>query len=250
MKLHKPEISARKNKFAIKFFDFAFKRLLEKNFYAVRVKNKHNFYLRDENYSNILYGTHSCWWDGILATFIFRNLYNCNFHMMIKDLYRFTSLAYAGGFSVEKHAFRGSLTAVNYSIKLLENPAHSLWIFPQGNIMPSNSIPIKFESGIAHICKKLDGVNLIPIVYQYLFLRKEKPEILVEIGKPIIVKGGINDKNEFLLFIQGEFEKLLEAQKAELAKGQYDGYECVLHNDQTWLRMMETNFKPLLRAKF
>lgn len=250
MKENKPEIFARKNKWGVRFFDYSFKKLLKKNFHSVKVKNKHNYYLRDENYSNLLYGVHGCWWDGPLATFICRNLYDCDFYMMIKDLYRFTSLSFAGAYSIDKNSFRGSLKAIRYSIELLKNPKTSLWMFPQGNVMPQDYRPIIFESGIAHICKGLEGVNLIPIAYSYVFLRNEKPEIFVEIGNPIIIRGGISNKEKFLLFIQEEFVKLVESQKANLAMGCYEGYEDVLNNEYTWLRMMEAYFGPLWRAKF
>lgn len=245
-----PKICSNKNKLAIRFFDYAFKKLLEKNFYSVSVKNKHNFYLRDTKYANLFYGVHGCWWDGPLAYFVSRSLYDCDFYIMTKDLYRFTALSFAGAFSIEKNSYRGSLKAINHSIKILKNSKSSLWMFPQGDVMPQDYRPIVFQNGIAHICNNLEGVNLIPIACKYIFLRNEKPEIFVEIGKPLIVKNGISDKNKFVLFLQKEFVKLLDAQKAELAKGNYQEYERILSNKYTWLRMMEEQFKPLWRAKF
>lgn len=250
MKNSTPKIHAKRNPLAAMFFDWSFKKLLERNFQGIWVKNRHNFYLRDNNCSNLVYGLHSCWWDGILASFICRNLYNCSFYMMIKDLYRFPVLSFVGGFSVDKQSSRGAYAAINHSINLLKNPENTLWIFPQGQITPPDYRPIIFESGLAHICKKLDGLNLIPIAYRYVFSRKEKPEIYVEIGKPIIIKGGITSKKDFLFFVQEEFAKLVESQALQLASGDCTGYECVLNNDNTWIKILEDQFKPLWRVRF
>ena len=67
-----------------------------------------------------------------------------------------------------------------------------LYIFPQGIIKPPNARPIEFRSGLAYIAEKAaqkyGKVALMPIAVNYMFLRDNRPEVLVEFGKPILVE--------------------------------------------------------------
>jgi len=247
--LDKPEIFAERNKVAVKLLDRVFEYFFKKYFYSIRVKNKENYYLRNPGYANLFYGFHGCWWDGPLAALLCRKLYDSNFYIMIKDLYRLPALSLVGGFSIEKDSKYGILRAVNHSVKLLENPENSLWLFPQGNVCISDSRPIKFQSGIAHICNKLKGVNLIPVAYRYTFLRSEKPEIFVEIGKPMVIENSVNDKKVFLQNLQQEFERFLDAQKLEISQGKLDEYEYLVHDDFDLFKKIENLVKPFFRLK-
>lgn len=245
-----PEIPANRSKLAVKIFDGIFESMFKKHFTSILVKNQQNYYLRNTDYPNILYGFHGCWWDGPLAALICRRLYKCNFYMMIKDLYRFPILSKIGGFSIEKDSLFGKLKAINYTVKLLENPENSVWIFPQGRLYPQDYRPIRFESGIAHICNRLNGVNLIPIAYKYTFLQNEKPEIFVEVGKPIIIENNIDNKKEFMEILQQKFEKLLDNQTEEIIREKFKQYKCLLHNDFSWLRLIENKFPTCIRKNF
>ena len=60
----KPEICSEKNKFLVWIFDCFFEFVTNKYFRSVRVKNKQNYDLRNPDYANIFYGSHSCYWDG------------------------------------------------------------------------------------------------------------------------------------------------------------------------------------------
>ncbi len=245
-----PKIPARRSEIAVKIFDRIFNHMFRQYFTSVRVKNKQHYYLRNVDYANLFYGYHGCWWDGPLAALICRNLYKCNLHMMIKDLYRFPVLSKIGAFSIEKDSMQGKLKAINYTARLLENPENSVWIFPQGRLVPLDQRPVKFESGIAHISNRLKGLNLIPIAYKYTFLQNAKPEIFVEIGKPIIVEEEIKDKKEFLKKLQQDFEMLLDKQSEEILQEKFKEYKCILFNDFNWIHMVEKNFKPIIRKKF
>ncbi len=245
-----PEIPANKNKLAVEIFDRIIENMFRRSFTSVRVKNKQLYYLRDTDYANLLYGYHGCWWDGVLANLVFRKLYNSDFYMMIKDLYRFPFLSKIGGFSIEKDSVYGKLKAINYAVKLLEDTKNSVWIFPQGKLFPQDSRPIKFESGIAHICSKVKGVNLIPVAYKYTFLQTSRPEIFVEIGKPVIIQGSIPDKKELLRKLEDDFTKLLDKQLDDIENKRFKHYKTLLYRDFCWLNFIENNFKPVIRKRF
>lgn len=245
-----PEITANKNPIAVKIFDRIFEFMFKKYFASVRVKNRENYFLRNSDYANLFYGFHGCWWDGPLAVLICRKLYDSNLYMMIKDLYRFPVLSKIGGFSIEKDSLAGRLKAFNYAVNLLEKPENSVWIFPQGKLFPLDYRPVRFESGIAHICTRLRGVNLIPVAYKYTFWQYEKPDIFVEIGKPIVIENDIADKKEFIEKLQANFETLLDNQKDEILNVRLKEYKCILHNYFNWLRVIEKNFKPLVRGRY
>ena len=114
---------------------------------------------------------------------------------------------------------------VSERIEFLKNPKNSLWIFPQGIVMPPDYRPVKLASGIAYICKKLDGVNLIPIAHRYNFIREDRPEVFVEVGKPIISDNNSIDKKEFTKFLENELTRLLDNQKQDISTGNLEKYE-------------------------
>lgn len=93
------------------------------------------------------------------------------------------------------------MRALQYSVDELCDNKKSLWIFPQGIIRPPMYRPIEFQTGLAYIAKnvakKAGGVNLIPVAVNYPFLREDKPEVLCEVGEPIVLTDYNFDRKEF-----------------------------------------------------
>ena len=244
----KPFIQAENQKFWLKVFDFAFERMVRKGFYSLRIKNAENFNLRDPDKGNIIYGIHSCWWDGIIAYLLCRQVFKTQINLMIEELYRFPLLSKIGAFSVEKKSPQSAIKALNYSIDIIKNPEKSLWIYPQGIVMPPDSRPLKFASGISYLCKKSGGVNLIPVANRYTFLREDRPEILVEVGKPIIINNNNLDKKEFTHYLENEFTEFLDKQREEISQGKLGDYELVFKSRLCVAKLIEKHFTNFVRT--
>lgn len=244
----KPIIQVNKQDFWLRVFDFSFERMVKKGFYSLRVKNAENFNLRDSNNGNIIYGFHSCWWDGIIAYLLCRKVFKTQLNMMVEELYRFPLLSRIGAFSVEKKSPQAAIKALNYSLDIVKNPTQSLWIYPQGTVMPPDARPVKFANGISYLCKKSKGVNLIPIANRYTFLREDRPEILVEIGKPIIIKDNNFDKKEFTKYLENELTVLLDKQHEEISQGKLDEYKLMFKSRLCVAKLIEKHFTNFVRT--
>jgi hypothetical protein len=168
--------------------------------------------------------------------------------MMIEELYRFPLLSRIGAFSVEKDSPQAAIKAINYCAGFLNNPDGSLWIYPQGSVMPPDHRPIKFANGIAYLCSKLDGINLIPVAHKYVFLREDRPEILIEIGKPIILNSSNIDRKELTAFLESEFTKLLNKQKNDISEGNLEGYEFIFKSRLCIAKLIEKYFTWFVRS--
>ncbi|MFH0703345.1 MAG: lysophospholipid acyltransferase family protein [bacterium] len=246
---NEPHIKTDLQAFWISIFNHAFSRMVKKGFYSVRLKNTQNYDLRDLQVGNIIYANHCCWWDGIMGYLLCRKIFQTDMHMMIEELHRFPLLSKIGAFSVEKNSPQSSLGSLNYCIEFLENPKNSLWIFPQGVVMPPDYRPVKFAGGISYLCKKLKKINLIPVAHRYNFIREDRPEIFIEVGKPIIINNDLEkNRKEFTQFLEEEFTLLLDRQKQDISKGNFEGYEFFLKSRLCMLKLIEKNFKLFVQS--
>lgn len=246
-----PLITANKNKNSLwtKFLEAAIFRNIEANFHSVRIKNKENYYLGNPQYARILYGTHTCFYDGQTVYYFCKKVFDSNFYMMIQELYRMPSLSKLGAFSVEKDSPYEAIKSINYAAGLLRDKEAVLWLFPQGRVMPPEHKPLKFESGLSYICNKIKNVNVIPVAVKYTFVRQEKPEIFVEIGKPVIIENGVQNKKELTECLENNLTYLAENQNYNVSQGNYDSYDYVYKNKIALYRRLEDYLKIFLYDK-
>jgi len=221
----KPFISSEISPFCVSVCNMIFYKMLESSFNSIRVKNVENYELRNPEKGNIFYGLHSCWWDGMVSYYLCKKILGTNIRMMIEQLHQFPVLAKIGAFSVDKKSTSSVIKALNYSVDIVKDPKTSLWLFPQGIVKPPEHRPVKFNSGISYLCRQVDGVNLFPVAVKYSFLRENKPEILIEIGSPIIVNNDNFNREEFTEFLEHDMTELADKQRLEISKGNLDGYK-------------------------
>jgi len=238
-----PKITSEKSELFRLLFNHVIKYLVRKHFHKVRIKNRSNFELRNKNYANLFYGVHQSWWDGQIAYYLCDMILKTNIYMMIEELYRFPLLSKMGGFSVEKNSPQQSVKSLNYAAHLLKNPKNSVWLFPQGKVLPPDFNPIKFESGLTYIASKVEKINLIPISARYVFVREERPEVFLEVGEPKIIESKIKDKKIFLEYLEKDFQEMVNRQKKEISSGFYSNYEIIMQNKLALYKRLEPYFK-------
>lgn len=245
----RPLIPADKCKYWAKILDPWIFWLVRRHFASLRIKNKENYFKANPNYGNLVYSAHSCFHDGQIGYYISRKVFNCNFHMMVEDLYKLPILSKVGAFSVEKYSPIESLKSINYAANLLSDKNNMIWIFPQGRVMPPDYRPIKFESGLTYISKKVGGLNLIPVAVKYAFTRDDKPDIFIEIGEPITIEYGVSNKKEFTQFLEEDLTALSDQQIKQITKGEIDDYEVIYQNKPPMFRRLEPFFKNIVFDK-
>lgn len=229
--------------------DQFFYGMLENRFFALRYKNDEKFLDRDENVPTIAFAPHCNWWDGVLSYNIVNRVFKKEIRLMVEELNRFPILRRGGAFSVNKKSPQASMKALNYSVDVIGDLKNVLYIFPQGIIKPPNFRPIEFQTGLAYIAqkavKKYGRVNLLPIGVNYCFLRADKPEVLVEIGEPIVLKDAKMNRKEYTAFLAKTLEDLCDKQMQEISEGNLAGYKTLFQQKLKWYRKIEQRLKKI-----
>lgn len=223
--------------------------MLENRFFALRYKGEQKFFDRDNGYPTIAFAPHTNWWDGIVAYNIIRRIFGTEIRLMVEELNRFPLLRRAGAFPVNKKSPQASMTALKYSIKIIGDLNNVLYIFPQGIIKPPNFRPIEFQTGLAYIAQKAakqyGKVNLVPIGINYLFLRADKPEVLVEVGDIITLEDPKIDRKAFSEHLAQVLETTCDKQNFDISEGNLQGYKTLFQQKLKWYRKIEQRLKTI-----
>jgi 1-acyl-sn-glycerol-3-phosphate acyltransferase len=133
----------------------------------------------------IFYANHNSWWDGYLAHLINQQVYGLDGYLMmdVRQLQRYSFFSWAGCFSVDQQDARSAVRSLDYiTNELKAKPGRSLWIFPQGRILPQAQRPLDFHSGLAHLIKRLGTCYVYPVATRLEFLAEQYPDIFIEVG--------------------------------------------------------------------
>lgn len=127
---------------------------------------------------------HSSWWDALmclyLGSFVFRREYYGVFDE--KELLRYSIFRKVGSFSVNRPPSTAEMKRfLEYCEALLKGTSRLLWIFPQGDIVSADSLPLQFKGGFASIASRLEEFDLLRFVVRYDFWLDSKPEIVMDI---------------------------------------------------------------------
>lgn len=181
-------LRANKSKLSEYFFAIYNKNLLKRKFQSFNISGLEKLNLPKNPIPFLIYANHSSWWDGLIAFYISSLMKMDSFIMMeekqLKNLQFFRKL---GAFSVVRENSREALKSLKYASDILiEDPRRTLWIFPQGEILPNDIRPLKLYSGLAHIVRNVKNCLVIPTAIRLEFLQNFKPDIFVKIGNPIV----------------------------------------------------------------
>lgn len=207
------------------------RQLLKRRFHSFHVSGLDFLLNKPLNLPLIIYCNHSSWWDGLLAFQLSRNANLNSFVMMeekhLKRLFLFRRL---GAFSVVREKPKQALQSINYAARLLlDNPKRTLWIFPQGEILPNDLRPISFFGGLSKIIEKVKNCSVASLSMRYEFLGEYKPQIFVRIEKPENIS--IAAKPEIKQMTADFAEKLtknLDQLKTDVINQNFEGYINIL----------------------
>lgn len=227
-------IKARKNKIFESLFSFYNTRLLKKHFFRIMISGEENFLLRSKESPAILYANHSNWWDGLVAFYLSKKLWNIDAYVMmdIEQMQKYRFFKWLGAFSVNRNSPKEAMDSVEYSVSMLHNSNRVLWIFPQGIMQPNDFRPIIFYGGISKITQKLGEVDLMPVAVRYEFLMEQRPEIFISIGKTKTT-GLNNDTKELTGILNNSLLGELDALKKKVINSEFGSFKIILQGRQS-----------------
>lgn len=178
-------LEASKNRLLEKLFSFYNRNLLKRYFNNFRIEGLDNVVNNNSNLPLIIYCNHSTWWDGLIAFEISRKIEsNSYFLMEEKHLKKYPFFRKLGAFSVVRESSREMLKSLAYAAAILsESSSATLWIFPQGEILPNDSRPIVFFNGLSRIIQKVGDCSTASLAMRLEFSGEIKPDIFVRIEK-------------------------------------------------------------------
>lgn len=182
-------LEANKSRLFEKIFSVYNRNLLKRRFHSLHVEGLEFFRDKDSRIPLVIFANHSSWWDGLVAFQISREAALDSFVMMeesnLKKLFLFRRL---GAFSVVREKPREAVKSLGYASDLLiQNPQSTLWIFPQGEILPNDLRPLRFFGGLSRIIGKVGVCLTAALAIRYEFLGEFKPQIFVKIEKPELI---------------------------------------------------------------
>src|SRR5688500_18728551 len=166
------------------------RNLIKRRFASLNISNLDVLQSFNQEFPLIIYANHSSWWDGLVAFQVSRTARLNSYVMMEeKHLKRFFLFRLLGAFSVVRENPREALKTIEYATGLLmENSNKTLWIFPQGEILPNDRRPVIFYNGLSRIIAQTDECFILPLAIRYEFQGEYKPEIFVNIGNVEFIK--------------------------------------------------------------
>jgi 1-acyl-sn-glycerol-3-phosphate acyltransferase len=221
-------LAAQKSKWFEILFALYNRNLFARRFHDLRVAGLENLLNRDRQIPLVLYANHSSWWDGLLAFEIGRKAALDHFLMMeerqLKKLFLFRRL---GAFSVIRENGREAVKSVRYAIELLkEKQNRAVWIFPQGEILPNDTRPLKFYNGLARILEQTGSCFAVPVAMRYEFLDNFNPAAFARIGKLELFDGKVERKlrgNHFAETLTATLNEL----KTDILDGNFHEYKKI-----------------------
>jgi chlorobactene lauroyltransferase len=224
-KSHSDFIPAQESAWFIAIFDWYVRFLFRRRFHRVWFQQN---YFPSSGSKTIYFLNHTSWWDGLIPLLLNRKIFKQKARAMMEDrqMKQHSFFKKIGAFSVSLENPRSAIKSMRYAVNSLDRPNSSLFIYPEGEIMPFTTDQIEFKKGLAWIADKRHDTEVVPIGIYFHFAKSDKPELFIKIGEAI--KYNDSDDTEELNSL---FERRLSGLLGDLKKESHSG-------DQSYQRLL------------
>jgi 1-acyl-sn-glycerol-3-phosphate acyltransferase len=200
-------IPAQESRWFIFLFDLYIRSLFRRRFQNVWVDQN---YQPSKTSRTIYYLNHSSWWDGLIPLLLNRKLFRQNARAMMEDrqMREHGLFKRIGAFSVNLENPRSAVRSLRYAVDSMKRPQSSLFIYPEGKIVPFSTDKPDFKKGLGWIATQCPNVDVVPIGIYIDYAKADKPELFLKIGNAL--EFDASDKSEKLNhFFEDELSDLL-----------------------------------------
>ncbi len=172
------------------WFRWIVRRNFRAAFHAVRLAGVDR--LPTDNGPLLMYANHSSWWDPMVAFLLSAKLMGGRRHYAPMDataLVKYKILQWLGVFPVEVSSARGAVRFLRTGEAILRGGG-VLWVTPQGRFADARERPLVFKPGMAALAVRIPGCRMLPIAIEYVFWDERTPEVLLQLGEPVVVGEG------------------------------------------------------------
>lgn len=169
-------------------FDLYTRWLFRRRFENVWVEQG---YKPDSESKTIYYLNHTSWWDGLIPLLLNRKLFRQNARAMMEDkqMEKYGLFKRIGAFSVNLENPRSAVRSLRYAVESMKRPNSSLFIYPEGEIVPFSTDKPNFKNGLGWIVNQCPDTDVVPIGIYINTEKFDKPELFMKIGKTIEING-------------------------------------------------------------
>ncbi len=176
-------IPAQESPWFISLFGLYVRNLFRRRFKNIAI-DQH--YQPSEGTGTIYFLNHTSWWDGLIPLLLNQKLFRQNARAMMEDkqMRRHRFFSKIGAFSVNLDDPRGSVRSLRYAADSMKRRNASLFIYPEGKIVPYSDSRPTFKEGLAWIARNSPQADLVPIGIYITTAQSDKPELFIRVGKP------------------------------------------------------------------
>lgn len=189
-----PFLPAKESALFIRIFEWYCDWLIWRRFDTVHIQSEYN---PGPGQKTIYYLNHNSWWDGLIPFLINQKKFQQNARGMMEDkqLHRYPFFRRLGVFSISLSSPRASLQSLRYAIRSMERPNASLYIYPQGKIVPFSTQKLEFRKGIGWLSKQLPEADLIPVAIHIHTRESDKPRLEIRVGHSVEIDRNLPSDN-------------------------------------------------------
>jgi len=203
-------IPARESPLFISLFGRYTKWLFRNRFKKVWIKQ--NYFPGPES-KTIYYLNHSSWWDGIIPLILNQYIFRQKARAMMeqRQMARYRLFRWIGAFSINLDKPRGSIRSLRYAVESMQRDNSSLFIYPEGKIVPFTTEKPVFRGGLSWLCRQLPEVDVVPVGIYIHTIRHNKPELHISIGNAIDNDGASESKEALQQVLEFALRKELQS---------------------------------------
>jgi len=204
-------IPANESKWFISIFDLYVRNLFWRRFKNIAIDQQ---YQPGKESKTIYYLNHTSWWDGLIPFLLNRKLFKQNARALMEDkqMMQHKFFSKIGAFSVNLSEPRAALKSLRYAVDSLKRNNSSLFIYPEGKIVPFSPKKPEFQKGLGWIAGHTPDSDIVPIGIYIHTARHDKPELNIKIGPAVTFNSEQSSKDLNLLFEKNMQQILIDLQ--------------------------------------
>ena len=177
-------IPAKEHPIYLWFFYYVTAYLLKRRFKEVHIEVD---YRPSKQTSTLFYMNHNYWWDALLPNYLNRRFFGQKTRGMmdIRQLKKNPFFTKIGAFSVDLNQPRSAIYSLRYALEHLQIPNASIYLFPEGEIVPVHPGPLEFKRGLEWLRTRVSNADLVGIATYIDYSKSSKPNLHIHIGSAL-----------------------------------------------------------------
>ncbi len=219
-------------------------RLMRRHFHRLLLSGEDRVHHLAPGVPTIFFANHSSWWDAMLPFYLSVARWKMDTYAMMDEeqLAKYPFFRWLGTFSVNRSHGRDAMRTIEYASSLLRGTDRALWIYPQGELLPNDTRPLAFFSGVEHIARRVGTINLVPVAFRYEFSHEQRADIYVRIGEPVYLTGADTIAQHSLTdMLREQLTAELDALRAAIIEGRTGEYLPAMHGRRSMSARLERN---------